>query len=193
MFLVILSPSRDVSSVRSVLVFLTGHKTPWIKFGNCLGLRRCSDNSSNISPFSSNHRYLSVSPLKWCMYVRVCVCVCVCELLTEMQPTKPGWSSLHAQENIYVGFIFHGIIASTLLCGSGLWKHSKHALPPLHSRRTVCLTSSDGAQRLALLLHGSSISYLQGATLETVNMGSQQPRLITWISCLTVKKIKIKK
>lgn len=36
-------PHQRRELTRSVLVFLTGHKTCWMKFGNCLGLQWCSN------------------------------------------------------------------------------------------------------------------------------------------------------
>lgn len=89
-----------------------------MKFGNSSGLRWCSDNWSNISSFSSNHRYLSALQLKRSLSSSLFVCVSVCTwerpvfkwstdvFHVQMTCWMPRWSLLHGLVNVHVGFIF---------------------------------------------------------------------------------------
>lgn len=98
---------------RGALVFLTGYETCWMKVVNCSGLQCCSNNRNNISSFLSNHRYLSLRPLKWSLCVSLRVCVCSW-LKARMK--------LNACSTGYLCWLyFHGMITSTLLCGCGPW------------------------------------------------------------------------
>lgn len=98
-----------------------------MKFANCLRLPRCSNNCNSISSFVSSHRDLSYLPMKWFfVYHFVCVCVWlgnanIWELRAAIIHSYVLYWMKLTLWRIFVLFIFHCIIVSTLLYGCGPW------------------------------------------------------------------------